>query len=156
MPDKSPLSIPPLAVPRQVLSRSARETRALAAALAGSLKPGAVLALHGDLGSGKTCFVQGLARELGVAQPIPSPTFTMVNEYRGRCRLVHMDLYRIQSEGELAGLDFDSYLESNGILVIEWAERAGGWLPADALHIRFEPGPRPGQRFITLSAGAPE
>ncbi|MBU4285704.1 MAG: tRNA (adenosine(37)-N6)-threonylcarbamoyltransferase complex ATPase subunit type 1 TsaE, partial [Verrucomicrobia bacterium] len=93
------------------ISKSPKETRALASALAAELKSGAVLALHGELGSGKTCFVQGLARALGVRQPVTSPTFTIVNEYCGQCPLVHMDFYRIQDPQELLSIDFESYLD---------------------------------------------
>ena len=111
---------------QKVISNSPEETQALAASLAVELKSGAVLALHGELGSGKTCFVQGLARALGVRQPVTSPTFTIVNEYRGRCPLVHMDLYRIGDPDELLSLDFENYLNAEGITVIEWAERWSG------------------------------
>src|ERR1035437_1534068 len=96
---------------RKIISCSPEETQALASALAAELKSGAVLALHGELGSGKTCFVQGLARALGVRQPVTSPTFTIVNEYRGRCPLVHMDLYRIGDPDELLSIDFENYLD---------------------------------------------
>jgi len=116
-------------------------------------KSGAVLALHGELGSGKTCFVQGLARALGVRQPVTSPTFTIVNEYRGRCPLVHMDLYRINDPEELLGIDFENFLDTGGITVIEWAERSGDWLPGNAVHIYFETGPVLNKRIITIAAG---
>ena len=131
---------------------------ALATAGGGSAsggKSGAVLALHGELGSGKTCFVQGLARALGVEQPVTSPTYTMVNEYRGRCPLVHMDLYRIGDPEELVSMDFEHYLDTEGITVIEWAERSGDWLPGNTLHIYFETGPDLDNRTITMTAGAP-
>lgn len=140
---------------RKIISKSPEETQALASDLAAELKPGVVLALHGDLGSGKTCFVQGLARALGVRQPVTSPTFTIVNEYCGRCPLVHMDLYRISDPDELLSIDFESYLDNEGITVIEWAERSGNWLPGNTIHIYFETGTDLGNRTITLSPGAP-
>lgn len=139
---------------RKVISKSPEETQAVAAALAAELKSGAVLALHGELGSGKTCFVQGLARALGVRQAVTSPTFTIVNEYRGRCPLVHMDLYRISDPEELLSIDFENYLATEGITVIEWAERSGNWLPGNARHIYFESGPDLDKRTITITAGA--
>jgi tRNA threonylcarbamoyladenosine biosynthesis protein TsaE len=149
---------------RKVVSNSPEETQALASALAVELstrggsasggKLGAVLALHGELGSGKTCFVQGLARALGVRQPVTSPTFTIVNEYRGRCPLVHMDLYRISDPEELRSIDFEHYLDTAGITVIEWAERSGNWLPGNTMHIYFETGTDPNKRTITMAAGA--
>jgi len=138
---------------QKIISRSPEETQALASALAAELKSGAVLALHGELGSGKTCFVQGLARALGVRQPVTSPTFTIVNEYHGRCPLVHMDLYRIQDPQELLSIDFESYLDTEGITVIEWAERSGNWLPGNAAHIYFETGADPAVRTIRVAAG---
>jgi tRNA threonylcarbamoyladenosine biosynthesis protein TsaE len=150
---------------RKIISNSPEETQALAAALAAELstrggsasggKSGAVLALHGELGSGKTCFVQGLARALGVRQPVTSPTFTIVNEYRGRCPLVHMDLYRISDPEELLSIDFENYLDTKGITVIEWAERAGNWLPVNTMHIYFETGTDLNERTITMTAEAP-
>jgi len=148
---------------RKIISKSPEETQALASALAAELsttggsasggKSGAVLALHGELGSGKTCFVQGLARALGVRQAVTSPTFTIVNEYSGRCPLVHMDLYRIQDPEELLSIDFENYLDTKGIIVIEWAERSGNWLPANALHIYFETGTDLNKRTITMATG---
>lgn len=139
---------------QKIISKSPEETQALAAALAAELKSGAVLALHGELGSGKTCFIQGLARALGVRQPVTSPTFTIVNEYRGRCPLVHMDLYRISDPEELLSIDFEDYLDTEGIVVIEWAERSGDWLPGNTMHIYFETGADLNQRTITMPAGA--
>lgn len=123
----------------------------MAAALAAELQSGTVLALHGELGSGKTCFVQGLARALGVHQTVTSPTFTIVNEYNGRCPLVHMDLYRISDPEELLSIDFENYLDTEGITVIEWAERSGNWLPGNAMHIYFGIGTDAGTRTITIS-----
>ena len=144
---------------RKIISKSPEETQALAAALVAELpvgggKGGVVLALHGELGSGKTCFVQGLARSLDVQQAVTSPTFTMVNEYHGRCPLIHMDLYRISDPDELLSLDFENYLDLEGIIAIEWAERSGNWLPDNALHIYFETGPDRDTRTITVAAGA--
>lgn len=136
-------------------SRSPEETRALARKLARDLKPGAVLALHGELGSGKTCFVQGLAEALGIRQAVTSPTFTLVSEYHGRYPLVHIDLYRIQAAEELTSIDFENCIDPAGITVIEWAERAGAWLPDNARHIYFETGSDPAVRTIMMVAGPP-
>lgn len=144
---------------KKIISNSPEETQALAAALAAELsasggKGASVLALHGELGSGKTCFVQGLARALGVRQPVTSPTFTIVNEYRGRRPLIHMDLYRLSDPGELLSIDFENYIEAEGLVVIEWAERSGNWLPDHTMHIYFETGPELDQRTITMTAEA--
>ena len=123
---------------RTVTTRSPAETQALAAVLAGKLKPGAVLALHGELGSGKTCFVQGLAAALGVEGIVNSPTFTLINEYRGRIRLYHVDLYRVKSEAEFQGLGLEELQSCGGITAIEWPEIFARLLPAETLHLHFE------------------
>ena len=114
--------------------------RAFAAEMADALRgTGTVVALEGDLGSGKTTFVQALAAALGVTRPVTSPTFTLVCEYPlpGGGRLVHMDLYRLSSEADLDALGFDEYLQSGDLVCIEWPDRAGGSLPPDTLRLRF-------------------
>ncbi len=119
-------------------THSEAETRALAARLGNELSPGSVIAMHGQLGAGKTCFVTGLARALGVTQPVTSPTFTVINEYAARLPLYHMDLYRIGDPDELWALGFDDYLSPDGITVIEWPERAGDLLPPQTINVQIE------------------
>jgi tRNA threonylcarbamoyladenosine biosynthesis protein TsaE len=132
------------------VTRSPAETWEFARSLLVRLPERCVLALHGNLGSGKTCFVQGLARALGVERAVTSPTFTVVNEYRAAGRaLVHVDLYRLQPGRDLEMLGLDEYFETPGIVAIEWAERATGILPADTIHITFDPMPDPDLRRIT-------
>ena len=101
---------------------------------------GVVLALHGDLGAGKTTFVQALAAALGVERPVTSPTFTLVGEYPlpGGGRLVHADLYRLRPGTDLESIGFDEYLNSGALVAIEWAERAADALPPDAIHLHFD------------------
>lgn len=135
---------------RTIISKSPEETRALAAALLAKLGKGTVLALHGELGSGKTCFVQGLAVAMGVRQAVTSPTFTLINEYAARPPLYHIDLYRVRGASDLAGLGLDDYLEPDGITVIEWAERAADFLPESAIHLYFETLPEPDSRSIKI------
>lgn len=118
-------------------TRSPEETWAVAARLIAAAPARLVLALHGDLGAGKTCFVQGVAQALGIRRPITSPTFTLVQEYRGARRLVHMDLYRIASPADLLHLGFEELLQEDGVVAIEWAERAGDLLPPDAVHLHL-------------------
>jgi tRNA threonylcarbamoyladenosine biosynthesis protein TsaE len=137
---------------RTITSKSPAETQALAVELLATLKQGAVLALHGELGSGKTCFVQGLAAALGVRQAVTSPTFTLINEYAGRWPLYHIDLYRISGASDLVSLDLDDYFEADGITVVEWAERAAGLLPNAALHLYFEALPDPNSRSIRIES----
>jgi len=122
----------------KIITQSPEETKKFAAGLAGQLKAGSVLALHGDLGSGKTCFVQGLAEALGVKEIVNSPTFTIINEYQGHCRLYHIDLYRINSAAEAEALGLTEFLEGAGVTAIEWPEKISLLLPKDAIHIYFE------------------
>jgi len=99
-------------------------------------QPGDVICMEGPLGSGKTLLVQGIGQGLGVEETISSPTFTLINEYLGgRIPLYHIDLYRLQSEREIRGLGLWEYLESDGLSVVEWADRAPQLMPAHCLWI---------------------
>jgi len=109
-----------------------------------------MLALHGDLGSGKTCFVTGIARALQITEPITSPTFTIINEYAGKMSLYHMDLYRISQPDELFSLGLEDYFSGDGITVAEWAERAGDLLPQSTINITFEVLEKENSRRITI------
>ena len=117
--------------------RSVEETWALARRLADELKPGDVICLEGDLGAGKTTFVQGLAAALGVSGRVTSPTFCLVPEHKsaeGRL-LVHMDLYRLASEDDVLAIGWEDYLSRGAVLAVEWPERAGGLVPQNAIHV---------------------
>lgn len=131
-------------------THSPEETRAWAAELANLLSPGSVLALHGDLGAGKTCFIQGLASGLDVRETVASPTYTLVHEYTGRLPLYHIDLYRIHDSEEALDIGLDEYISGNGVTAIEWADRAGDVLSADTWHIWIAHGATPDERVITL------
>lgn len=124
-------------------THSPEETQDLGERIGGLLESGDIVLLFGDLGAGKTTLVQGMARGLGVARDeyVRSPSFTLVNQYRGRIPVYHIDLYRIDSSGELDDLGLEELLMSEGVLIIEWAEKifvdkttppllsgAGGWL----------------------------
>jgi tRNA threonylcarbamoyladenosine biosynthesis protein TsaE len=135
---------------RIVETNSPEETWALAAELANELAPGTVIALHGDLGSGKTCLVQGLAAALGIDEPVTSPTYTLIGEYQGRLPLHHIDLYRLSGPEEAVGLGLEEYFDADGITAIEWAERAEGLLPPDLLHIRIEANAKTGTRTFRI------
>lgn len=139
------------------ITQSPMETAALAGGLAGRLKPGLVIALHGELGAGKTCFIQGLARAMGVHRSVQSPTYTLVNEYLGEnaLPLYHIDLYRVRSPDEALGLGLDEYLFGRGVTAIEWAERAGDLIPPDTVHISIQPGDAENERRITIEERAP-
>jgi tRNA threonylcarbamoyladenosine biosynthesis protein TsaE len=126
--------------PVQVETHSPEETERLGATLAEKLQQGDVLALYGTLGSGKTTFVRGLARELGITEPIRSPTFTLIHEYPlpdQRARLYHIDLYRLENPEQVHELGLEE-LFPKGITVIEWADRAPNLLPDDRIEIHFE------------------
>jgi len=140
------------------------ETWELAKRLASELKPGDVICLEGDLGAGKTTFTQGLAAALGVAGRVTSPTFCLVQEHRrttpyqacptpdassssspsplafasSPSLLVHMDLYRLNGEDDVLAIGWEDYLAEGAVMVVEWPDRAGSLIPADARHIRFE------------------
>jgi tRNA threonylcarbamoyladenosine biosynthesis protein TsaE len=130
-------------------SSSEGETRAIAAALAPSLMPGAVILLSGDLGAGKTAFVRGLAEGLGLdPDDVTSPTFTLVHEYRGgRLPLIHVDLYRLD-RAELDEIGLDQDLAAHGVIAVEWAERlTRGIVDATAVRIADQGGD---ERSITI------
>jgi tRNA threonylcarbamoyladenosine biosynthesis protein TsaE len=103
-----------------------------------SLPPGAVLAFEGELGAGKTTFIQAIARGLGVRTPATSPTYALVHRYRGRRGPVfHLDCYRLRTPDEAADLDWEGLLGEGDAILVEWPERAGAWLPAPAARFRL-------------------
>jgi tRNA threonylcarbamoyladenosine biosynthesis protein TsaE len=105
---------------------------------AAQLRAGDVIALNGDLGAGKTHFVKGLAAGLGATAAVTSPTFTLIHEYLGgRLPLFHFDLYRLESEDDLLRIGLDDYLDSGGVLAIEWAEKFPALLPPHTRWLRF-------------------
>lgn len=111
-------------------THSPEETQALGEQLGKTLKPGDVIALIGDLGAGKTCLTQGIARGIGIApdEVVSSPSYILINEYNGTIPIYHIDLYRLESTAEIADLGLMEYIEGNGICVIEWAERMAALL----------------------------
>ena len=115
------------------------DTTALAMRLAKEAKAGDVFTLIGDLGVGKTLFAQGFAEGLGITEPIASPTFTVICEYReGRLPLYHMDVYRIEEEEEAYAIGLDEYLDGDGVCLIEWADQIKEMLPAGHKRIEIE------------------
>lgn len=103
-------------------SYSYEDTSKIAAEIAADLKGGEFIAMYGDLGAGKTAFVQGVAKALGIDRPVTSPTFTIVNEYEGRLTLYHFDVYRIEDSEEMYEIGYDEYISSGGVCIVEWAE----------------------------------
>ena len=121
-----------------MITKSAAETRALGEKLARRLQPGDVLLLEGDLGAGKSELTRGIARGLGVAETVTSPSFTILNVYEsGRCPLYHFDWYRLESSEELYELGMDEYLGGDGIAVVEWPGRSPDAVPEGAVRIRM-------------------
>jgi len=113
----------------KLVSRSAIETQALGERLGSMLGTGDVVACVGPLGAGKTCFLQGLARGLGVTAPVTSPTFVLVNQYRGRMTVYHVDAYRTGSLTELVDLGLEEMLHGEGVTIVEWADKLLPLLP---------------------------
>lgn len=124
--------------PFTLVSRSPEQTQEIARVLGQLLMGGEVLALIGELGAGKTCFVQGLAGGLGVQETVNSPSFVVSQTYQGRLALAHFDWYRLSGEDDAISSGFDDALAGNGVVVVEWADRLTESLPPDRLEIRFE------------------
>lgn len=118
------------------ISHSPEETAAVGRELARHLKPGDIILLVGDLGTGKTTFVKGVAAGLRLkSDAVHSPTFVLMNIYEGRLPLFHFDLYRLEPGEELNLLGFDEFLYGDGVALIEWADRMGGWTPEEYLRL---------------------
>ena len=106
----------------KIITKSEKETQEAGEKLVQTLAPGSVVAMYGDLGAGKTAFVRGMTRGLGINFPVSSPTFNVVNEYPGKVTLFHFDMYRLGSADELFDIGWDDYLERGGICAVEWSE----------------------------------
>ena len=133
-----------------VVTRSAGETRLLGARLAAALPPDATLALHGNLGVGKTTFVQGLAQGFGIPDLVTSPTFNILHLYRSRRTLVHLDAYRLENAHQVSELMLEDFLVSPYCLAVEWPEKIAAALPADAWHLTLGI-EAPGRHRVALS-----
>ena len=140
----------------QVTTTSPEETRILGACLAPTLVPGDVISVSGDLGAGKTVFVQGLATALGVEDAVTSPTFTIVHEYEGRYPVTHMDVYRLDSFQEVLDLGFEELLDPSAILLVEWGEAVTPLFPPSYLEVEITQAEGPDRRSFVFRARAPE
>ena len=120
-------------------TESPEETQALGEKLGQTLKQGDVIALIGDLGTGKTCLTQGIARGVGIApdEIVSSPSYILINEYNGTVPIYHIDLYRLENSEEIAELGLSEYVEGDGICIIEWAERMAEVLPDSCIKIHI-------------------
>ena len=121
-----------------IYTKNEAETEQAGAELAKTLPDGAVVALYGDLGAGKTAFVRGMARGMGITARVSSPTFTIVNEYLGARELYHFDMYRLGSSDELFDIGWEDYLRRGGVCAVEWSENVADAFEGDEITVRIE------------------
>jgi tRNA threonylcarbamoyladenosine biosynthesis protein TsaE len=139
----------------QAVTRSADETLSLAGAVGELLRLGDVVSVAGDLGAGKTVFARGVARALGVHEPVVSPSFTIVREYDGRVPLVHVDVYRIDTIQELHDLGFEEVVRDDAVTLVEWGDVIDALLPRQRLDVRLARAGNDDERIITLEGHGP-
>ncbi len=138
----------------EIISPSPEQTQQLGERLGRLAQAGDLFCLEGDLGSGKTCFAQGLGRGLGIKDTIHSPTFILANEHRGgRLALAHLDVYRVRHSDEALGIGLEDYLNGEGVCVIEWAEKIRDALPPERLWISFHHISDTGRRLLFHANG---
>lgn len=136
-----------------LVSRTPQETRTVAAAVAGLLRPGDVVALTGELGAGKTCFVQGAAGALGVTERVTSPSFMLRREYTGAHPILHLDIYRLDTLQEIIDLGYEDVFDAARITFIEWGDAMSPLLPRDHLEVEFR---LPPPDVVAVEAGDEE
>lgn len=122
----------------EFISNSEKETENIGAAFAKDLKGGSVVAMYGDLGAGKTAFVRGMARGMGLDAHVSSPTFTIVNEYPGERELIHFDMYRLASADELFDIGWEDYLNRGAVCAVEWSENVRDAFFGDEINVTIE------------------
>jgi len=135
---------------RHLRTESAGETFELGLAVAGLLRPGDVVLLVGELGTGKTCFTQGVARGMGIEKQVTSPTYTLMRVYQGRIPLYHLDAYRLEGPADLYDIGVDEYLEGEGIIVVEWGERVRCFFDPEYLEVRLDFAEGDDERHVRL------
>lgn len=123
---------------QQFITKNEQETEDLGAKLAAALPDGSVVAMYGDLGAGKTAFVRGMARGMGLQVRVSSPTFTIVNEYLGRRELIHFDMYRLSGADELFDIGWEDYLARGAVCAVEWSENVEDAFFGDEVRVRIE------------------
>ena len=136
----------------EIITHSERETEEAGAALARRVPDGTVVAMYGELGSGKTAFVRGMARGMGIDCRVSSPTFTIVNEYEGERTLIHFDMYRLGSANELYGIGWDDYLDRGAVCAVEWSENEQDAFTGGEVTARFE---KTGENERRITIGGP-
>ncbi len=135
---------------QKFITESPSETETVGENLSAKLKSGSVVALFGGMGAGKTAFTRGIARGLGITGGVSSPTFALVHEYKGHIPLYHFDMYRVNSWDDLYSTGFFDYLDSGGIIVVEWSENIENALPENAIHIMINHGKAENERIISI------
>lgn len=135
---------------QEFLTESPAETETLGEKLAQRLKPGSVVALYGPMGAGKTALTRGIARGLGIAEGVSSPTFALVHEYEGRLPVYHFDMYRVESWDDLYSTGFFDYLDAGGIVIVEWSENIENAIPNGAFRVKLQQGHSENERIISL------
>ena len=135
----------------EYITANERETEALGAAFGAKIADGSVVAMYGDLGAGKTAFVRGMAKGMGIDARVNSPTFTIVNEYIGQRELFHFDMYRLGSSDELFDIGWEDYLAREGVCVVEWSENVDDALDADCIRVDIRRGESDDQRLIHIA-----
>ncbi|MCA9393213.1 MAG: tRNA (adenosine(37)-N6)-threonylcarbamoyltransferase complex ATPase subunit type 1 TsaE [Candidatus Omnitrophica bacterium] len=139
----------------KITTRKPQETSAVGKALARHLQPGDIILLVGDLGSGKTTFVKGVAAGLRLKpDAVHSPTFVLMNIYEGRLPLFHFDLYRLDPGEQMNGLGLDEFLYGDGVALVEWADRMGGWTPREYLRLDLTHGGEEKRTLVLKAKGA--
>jgi tRNA threonylcarbamoyladenosine biosynthesis protein TsaE len=136
------------------VSHSEDETRAWGVALGSRLSAGDVVALHGELGSGKTVVVRGICEALGCGAQVTSPSFTVINEYDGTLPVAHCDLYRLEGERRIRETGFEELFGTGRVVLIEWAERAAALLPLPRHEVTCEHGADPDERILSWKYSA--
>jgi len=136
----------------KIFIKNEDETKKFGVALANEIKAGDVIALVGDLGTGKTALTKYIAGALGVNEDVTSPTFTIIKEYKsGRLPLYHFDVYRISGEEEMNELGYQEYFYGDGVCVVEWADKIAGVIPAGSTVIRMSYGSNESERIYEVS-----
>lgn len=136
---------------QQILSHNEQETRKVGEKIAQMLKKGDIICLEGDLGAGKTILSKAIAESLGIQEPVTSPTYTIVHEYKGSIPLYHFDVYRIMTVEEMFELGFDEYIFGEGICVIEWADKIKEIIPSTSIWIKILYGQNNQDRIISIN-----